>query len=75
LHQIQFKHIAFNLIYQIFFGIALEAVHHWWRVALVYLAGVLAAALGTSILTPNLYLVGASGGVYALITGLKIMRN
>lgn len=32
-------HIMMNLIIQIFLGIALELVHHWWRVALVYLAG------------------------------------
>lgn len=32
-------HIMMNLIIQIFLGVALELVHHWWRVALVYLAG------------------------------------
>lgn len=39
-----------------------------WRVALVYLAGVLAGSMGTSIVNPRIYLAGASGGVYALIT-------
>lgn len=57
-----------NLIIQIFLGVALELVHHWWRVALVYLAGVLAGSMGTSIVNPTIYLAGASGGVYALIT-------
>lgn len=61
-------HIMMNLIIQIFLGVALELVHHWWRVALVYLAGVLAGSMGTSIVNPNIYLAGASGGVYALIT-------
>ncbi|XP_031635937.1 rhomboid-related protein 2-like isoform X2 [Contarinia nasturtii] len=61
-------HILMNLIIQIFLGVALELVHHWWRVALVYLAGVLAGSMGTSIANPNIYLAGASGGVYALIT-------
>jgi rhomboid-related protein 1/2/3 len=37
-------------------------------VALVYLSGVLAGSMGTSIASPNIYLAGASGGVYALIT-------
>jgi rhomboid-related protein 1/2/3 len=37
-------------------------------VALVYLAGVAAGSMGTSIVSPNIYLAGASGGVYALIT-------
>ena len=59
-------HIMMNLIIQIFLGVALELVHHWWRVALVYLAGVLAGSMGTSIVNPNIYLAGASGGVYAL---------
>lgn len=36
--------------------------------ALVYLAGVVAGSMGTSIANPNIYLAGASGGVYALIT-------
>jgi len=40
----------------------------WWRVALVYLSGVLAGSLWTSVLHPSVFLSGASGGVYALIT-------
>ena len=35
---------------------------------LVYLFGVLAGSLTTSIFRPTVYLSGASGGVYALIT-------
>lgn len=61
-------HIVMNLIVQIFLGVALELVHQWWRVSLVYLAGVLAGAMGTSIANPDVFLAGASGGVYALIT-------
>lgn len=61
-------HIFFNLIIQLFLGIALELVHCWWRVALVYLAGVISGSLGTSFMNPCKGLVGASGGVYALIT-------
>lgn len=61
-------HIVMNLLVQIFLGVALELVHCWWRVALVYLAGVLAGSMGTSIFSPRVFLAGASGGVYALIT-------
>jgi len=43
-------------------------VHGWWRVLLVYLAGVVAGSLGTSVSDPTVFLAGASGGVYALIT-------
>lgn len=45
-----------------------QQVHQWWRVALVYLAGVIAGSMGTSIVNPGVALAGASGGVYALIT-------
>lgn len=43
-------------------------VHRGWRVLLIYLSGVLAGSLATSIADPSVYLAGASGGVYALIT-------
>lgn len=65
---IGFMHIVMNLMVQIFLGVALELVHCWWRVALVYLAGVVAGSMGTSIFSPRVFLAGASGGVYALIT-------
>lgn len=48
-------------------GIPLEMVHRWWRVLLVYLAGVVAGSLGTSVSDPAIYLAGASGGVYAVM--------
>lgn len=62
-----FGHILGNLILQIFLGVALELVQHWWRVSLVYTAGVLAGSLGHS-LTSTRCLAGASAGVYALIS-------
>jgi rhomboid-related protein 1/2/3 len=41
------------------------------------LAGVLAGSLGTSVFDPEVYLVGASGGVYALLAAhlANIMMN
>ncbi|GAB0099389.1 protein rhomboid-like [Sergentomyia squamirostris] len=61
-------HLMMNLLVQIFLGIALELVHCWWRIALVYLAGVVAGSMSVSLASPTVYLAGASGGVYALIT-------
>jgi rhomboid-related protein 1/2/3 len=61
-------HILMNIIVQIFLGTALELVHCWWRVAIVYLSGVIAGSMGTSLANPYVSLAGASGGVYALIT-------
>ncbi|KAK9874302.1 hypothetical protein WA026_002655 [Henosepilachna vigintioctopunctata] len=61
-------HLVVNLLVQILLGVPLEMVHRWWRVLLVYFAGVLAGSLGTSITDPTVRLAGASGGVYSLIT-------
>ncbi|XP_066589871.1 rhomboid-related protein 2 isoform X1 [Prorops nasuta] len=61
-------HLVVNLLVQIMLGIPLEMVHKWWRVLIIYIAGVIAGSLGTSISDPTVYLAGASGGVYAIIT-------
>ncbi|XP_033331615.1 rhomboid-4 isoform X1 [Megalopta genalis] len=61
-------HLVVNLLVQIMLGIPLEMVHKWWRVLTIYIAGVVAGSLGTSVSDPRVYLAGASGGVYALIT-------
>ncbi|KAI5722561.1 hypothetical protein M8J76_010289 [Diaphorina citri] len=60
-------HLVVNLLVQILLGIPLEMVHRWWRVLIIYLVGVLAGSLATSITDPHVFLAGASGGVYALI--------
>lgn len=65
---IGYMHICFNLIIQILLGISLEMVHRGWRVMIIYLAGVIAGSLLTSLTDPTVFLAGASGGVYALIT-------
>lgn len=61
------NHILFNVLIQLFLGIALEVVHSWWRVTLVYLSGVLAGSMGYSVFHDDRGLIGASGGVYAII--------
>ncbi|CAH0549002.1 unnamed protein product [Brassicogethes aeneus] len=61
-------HLTVNLLVQILLGIPLEMVHRWWRVLIVYFAGILAGSLFTSIVDPTVRLAGASGGVYALMT-------
>lgn len=59
-------HLVFNVIIQILLGVPLELVHRWWRVALIYLAGVAAGSMGVAVIS-NTCLIGASPGVYALI--------
>ncbi|XP_073838223.1 protein rhomboid-like [Musca autumnalis] len=60
-------HLAFNVIVQLLYGLPLEMVHGSARIAVIYMAGVLAGSLGTSVIDSEVYLVGASGGVYALL--------
>ncbi|XP_042219677.1 rhomboid-related protein 2-like isoform X2 [Homarus americanus] len=55
-----------HLVMQVFLGLLLELVHGWWRVGLIYMAGVLAGSLSHSISAPKMYVAGASGGVYAI---------
>ncbi|CAN8002243.1 unnamed protein product [Ixodes hexagonus] len=60
-------HLLFNLLVQMLVGLPLEMVHGSLRIGTVYMAGVLAGSLGTSVFDMDVYLVGASGGVYALL--------
>lgn len=71
------EHILGNLVLQLFLGIPLEMVHKGHRVGLVYIAGVIGGSLASSICDPREALVGASGGVYALIGGyfMNILVN
>ncbi|XP_071537732.1 rhomboid-related protein 2-like [Panulirus ornatus] len=62
-----YVHLLSNVIVALFVGIPLEMVHHWWRLLILYVAGVLAGSLAASMFDPQSYLVGASGGCYALI--------
>ncbi|GAU96656.1 hypothetical protein RvY_08074 [Ramazzottius varieornatus] len=61
-------HLAFNLLVQVFVGLPLEMVHGSFRTAVIYFSGVIAGSLGTSVFDQDVYLVGASGGVYALLS-------
>lgn len=63
------EHIVGNLLMQLLIGIPLELVHKGFEVGMVYLAGVVAGSLASSIFDPLHALVGASGGVYALLGG------
>ena len=64
-------HFVFNMIMQILVGVFLEMEQEGWKgsfkIALVYMSGVIAGSLGQSLTEPGIYIAGASGGVYALI--------
>jgi len=60
------EHILVNIVLQVLVGLVLEMSNSWWRVGLVYVLGVVAGSLSSSIISPDAFLAGASGGVYAL---------
>jgi len=65
------SHLLFNLVIQLLFGTFLESVNgrKWGSVSIgcLYLSGVLAGSLTSSIFEPDVNIVGASGAVYCLI--------
>ena len=69
------SHLVFNLLVQVVVGLPFEMVHRSTRVAAcIYLAGVVAGSLGTSMFDlTHVYLVGGSGGVYALMVGAYLV--
>lgn len=62
-----YMHLVGNMIFQIMFGLSLEMVHKFWRVSLVYVLGAIAGCLLHSVTDMQVALVGASGGVYAIL--------
>ena len=61
-----YEHILVNVILMWLVGLSLEMSNTWWRVATVYSLGVLSGSLLTTLIWPDTFLAGASGGVYAL---------
>jgi len=43
-------------------------VHKFWRIGLIYVLGVMSGALLFFVFDKNIYLAGASGGVYTLLS-------
>lgn len=64
---IDFVHLGLNVIIQCILGTPLEYEQGHLRTALIYIGGGLGGSLGASVLDAQLFMVGASGGVYALL--------
>ncbi|KAJ6644015.1 Protein rhomboid [Pseudolycoriella hygida] len=60
-------HLWSNMLLQMILGVLLEIVHNWKRISVIYFASVLGGSLFITILSPGLYVVGASAGVYGLL--------
>ena len=56
------------ILLKVLLEVPLKLVHHWRRIALIYITGVVAGSLTVAIADSHSFLIGASGGVYALIT-------
>lgn len=69
------RHIISNMIMQIFICVTVELEHKWIRCMIIYVVGVCCGSLFHSLASCHA-LVGASGGVYALIGAgiIKINR-
>ena len=61
------SHLLSNCAVQLVLGSILELVHGSWRLLVLYFSGVILGGLFAMALSPGTFLVGASGGDYALI--------
>lgn len=59
-----------NILLQMALAVPLESSHHWCRIIIIYLSGVTIGALGHAATNQeeSKGLIGASAGVYALLT-------
>ncbi|XP_078490568.1 rhomboid-related protein 2-like [Ciona intestinalis] len=62
------EHVLFNVLVQVILAIPLEMVHGGLRIMGIYIGGVIAGSLASSVIDPYVILVGGSGGTYALLT-------
>ncbi|XP_037973402.2 rhomboid-related protein 2 [Plutella xylostella] len=61
-------HLALNALVALVVGWRLEREQRWWRLGALWAGGVAGGALGAGALQPTVHMVGASAGVYALLT-------
>ncbi|KAI6242994.1 hypothetical protein M3Y99_00210200 [Aphelenchoides fujianensis] len=63
-----YTHLIVNVVVQLILGLPLELVHKLWRIGGLYILGVFSGAILVMAVDPNVYLGGASGGVYTMLT-------
>ena len=61
------QHLIMNIVLQLLVGLSLEMSHGTKKVMIVYFCGVASGSLATSVFDHTVFLVGASGGAYALV--------
>ncbi|XP_073825588.1 serine protease rhomboid 6 [Musca autumnalis] len=60
-------HLMMNICLQLVIAFCLESEQSHWKVATIYISGGISGSLATRYLQPELSLMGASAGVYALL--------
>ncbi|XP_070177379.1 rhomboid-related protein 2-like isoform X2 [Littorina saxatilis] len=61
--------MIFNVGLQVVLGFPLEVMFGWWRLAILYLIGVITGSLAQSVCDHYVGLAGAAGGCYAVVFG------
>ena len=64
---VNLQHLIMNIVLQLLVGLPLEMSHGTKKVLIVYSCGVFSGSLATSVFDQTVFLVGASGGAYALV--------
>ncbi|PVD21625.1 hypothetical protein C0Q70_17424 [Pomacea canaliculata] len=69
--------LILNLGLQVLLGFPLEVMFRWWRMAIVYVIGIITGSLLQSVSDHSVGLAGAAGGTYAIVTGhvIGILMN
>jgi len=62
------QHLIGNMMMQLIVGSLLEIVHGTIRIMVIYVIGVIVGGITAVVITPNIHLVGASGGDFCLVT-------
>ncbi|KAG4071613.1 hypothetical protein HA402_011767 [Bradysia odoriphaga] len=60
--------LILTILLQLMFGVLLEIVHNWLPIAVIYFSSVIGGSLFITLFSPNSYAVGASAGVYGLLS-------
>ena len=61
-------HLTVNVTVQLILGVPLEMVHGFFRIALIFLAGVFSGSVAASVFDSSVVLAGSGGGVFSLLS-------
>jgi membrane associated rhomboid family serine protease len=68
-------HLGFNMVALYFLGLLLEPAIGTWRFLGLYAVSVLCGSFGALLLDPNALTVGASGGIFGLMSGAFLIAR